>query len=171
MGWEFFSFRCGCPGGVGVGAAIEKVSGRGGYGGDERIICGVLKIIAVGRALREAVELRAGDGVSLAASEAGGSGIDGWRPCRIVGAGGSEDLNIGAEVGEHDLAGGKNEQVSDVGSIFERAGRRRDQREAGAVPLEELSGRWIEAAGTGKYKDVAAGFERGRCYSKSVGAG
>ncbi len=76
-----------------------------------------------------------------------------------------------AEVGEHDLAGGKNEQVSDVGGILERAGWRSDQCEAGTVPLEELPGGRIEAAGTREDEDVPTGLERRRSIGGSVRRG
>ena len=62
--------------------------------------------------------------------------------------------------------------MPDKGGVFKRAGRRsRGQAQAAPIPLKKLSGRRIEAAGTGKDQNIAIGFERRRGVGHAITGG
>src|SRR5256885_16747034 len=112
-----------------MSTAVEHMSRSRVYDANQRIVGGILEIVAVSRCLRESIELRTGDAVAMAPGDVTWSRADGWSPRSIVGTRRGEDLNIAGEVGEHDLSGGQHKEMSDIRGVCQRTRWRAGQRE------------------------------------------
>ena len=125
---------------------------------DQRVVSGILEIIAVRSPVREAAQLRSLDYIRLSGSERGRYRCDRRLPRCIVGSLRGEYFNILAVVGEQYLAGRKFEEVSVERRVARRLGWAGELRQCLPVPLKE-DGTNAKDRGAGHYDDVAVNFK------------
>ena len=98
-----------------------------------------LVVIAVVRALSQAVKLRSADPIILAAMGQGGcNGLNSRSATGTRASSRRVDLNTVREVSEENLARGKNYHVADIRRINRGVWRRRGCVQRGTVPLKNL---------------------------------